>query len=174
MRHFPIFALVAIILSSCSGSTDCGRTFTNVNKCMTLFGEDGKVELVQPEPGVKDMVWTTVRANTKPDIVWNGEKLPNGVMFKGICTADRKVDSGDQYTMMETDKNSMVVGVNLFLNSETECSMEACLRAYNTRTGKAEYLSSGLEDFFLSTYRALISAAAGRGPKDSVLWVTTM
>lgn len=46
----------------------------------------------------------------------------------------------------------MVIGVNLFLNSETECSMEACLRAYNTQTGKAEYLSSGLEDFFLGTY----------------------
>lgn len=246
MKHFPIVALIAIILGSCSGNTDCGRTFTNVNKCMTPFGEDGKavifsaegegridnmylcgdfdhwhhpgqcvmnvycdgvlcvsgkiyelaclnmeyvdekeyekvfletplfskfgahnsisldfkipyyksckVELVQPEPGVRDMVWTTVRANTKPDIVWNGEKLPKGVMFKGIRTADRKVNSGDQYTMMETEKNSMVVGVNLFLNSETECSMEACLRAYNTRTGKAEYLSSGLEDFFLSTY----------------------
>ena len=246
MRQLMIIPLIAATLISCSGNTDCGRTFTKVNKCMTPFDEDGKavifsakgqgrienmylcgdfdnwhhpgqcllnvycdgtlcvsgklyelaclnmdyvdekeyvkvfletplfskfgahnsisldfkipyyksctVELVQPEPGVRDQVWTTVRANTRPDIVWNGVKLPKGVMFKGIRTADRKVSSGGQYTMMESDRKSMVVGVNLFLNSETECSMEACLRAYDTRTGEMEYLSSGLEDFFLSTY----------------------
>ena len=30
--------------------------------------------------------------------------------------------------------------------------MEACLRAFNTLTEDVEYLSSGLEDFFLGTY----------------------
>lgn len=111
-----------------------------------------KVELVQPQPGVRDQIWTTVRANTSPEVVWNGKKLPKGVYFKGIRAADKQVSSGDQFTIMETEKNSMVVGVNLFLDSETEASMEACLRAFNTSTGKAEFLSSGLEDFFLGTY----------------------
>lgn len=111
-----------------------------------------KVELVQPEPGVRDQVWTTVRANTDPSVTWDGRKLPKGVYFKGIRAADRQVPSGDQFTMMETEKNSMVVGVNLFLNSEVESSMEACLRAFDTRNGRAEFLSSGLEDFFLGTY----------------------
>lgn len=111
-----------------------------------------KVELVQPEPGVKDMIWTTVRANTRAGITCDGKKLPRGVYFKGIRMADQTVASGDQFTMMETDRNSMVVGANLFLNSETECSMEACIRAFDTSTGNAEFLSSGLEDFFLSTY----------------------
>ncbi len=250
MTEFNMKRLVLLVatvaLWSCSGNTDCGRTFTNVNKCMAPFGEDGKavifstegegrieniylcgdfdnwhhpgqclmnvycdgilcvsgkiyelaclnmdyvdekeyekvfletplfskfgahnsisldfkipyyksctVELVQPEPGVRDQIWTTVRANTRPDIVWNGEKLPKGTLFKGIRTENRKVLSGDQYTLMETDRKSMVVGVNLFLNSETECSMEACIRAFNTLTEDVEYLSSGLEDFFLGTY----------------------
>ena len=245
MRKIYLLTLI-VIISSCSGNFDCGRTFTFVNKCTTPFGEDGKavifstegegqienmylcgdfdnwhhpgqcvlnvycddilcvsgklyelaclnmdyvdeaeyekvfletplfskfgahnsisldfkipyyksckVELVQPEPGVKDMVWTTVRANTKVNIVCDGKKLPHGVYFKGIRAADQPVSSGDQFTMMETDKNSMVVGVNLFLNSETETSMEACIRAFNTKTDKAEFLSSGLEDFFLGTY----------------------
>ena len=111
-----------------------------------------KVELVQPEPGVKDMIWTTVRANTKADVTWNGRKLPRGCYFKGIRVPDATVASGDQFTMMDTDRKSMVVGVNLFLDSETEASMEACIRAYDKNTGKAELLSSGLEDFFLGTY----------------------
>lgn len=110
------------------------------------------VELVQAEPGVEDQVWTTVRANTKADVVCGGKKLPKGVYFKGIRAENQHVKSGDQFTLMESSGNSMVVGVNLFLNSETVCSMEACLRAFNTRTGTVEYLSSGLEDFFLGTY----------------------
>jgi len=111
-----------------------------------------RVELVQPVPNVNERIWTTVRANTKPYVTYAGKRLPKGIYFKGIRAANQPVKSGDQFTMMETQKNSMVIGVNLFLNSETETSMEACLRAYNTTSDKAEFLSSGLEDFFLSTY----------------------
>ncbi|MCQ2149967.1 MAG: DUF2961 domain-containing protein [Bacteroidales bacterium] len=111
-----------------------------------------RVELIQPESGVNDCIWTTVRANTKATVVCDGRKLPRGAYFKGIRMANQAVSSGEQFTMMETDKNSAVVGVNLFLNSSTECSMEACIRAYDTRTGEYEFLSSGLEDFFLGTY----------------------
>jgi len=111
-----------------------------------------KVELVQPEPGVRDQVWTTVRANTLINVVHDGKKLPKGVYFKGIRAATQLVKSGDQFTMMETEKSSMVIGVNLFLDSDTETSMEACIRAFDTKRGNAEYLSSGLEDFFLGTY----------------------
>ena len=112
-----------------------------------------KVELVQAEPGVVDHVWTTVRVNTKPGIVIDGKKLPKGVYFKGIRMPSETLASGKQYTLMETSKrHSMLLGVNLFLNSETECSMEACLRAFNTDNEDQIYLSSGLEDFFLGTY----------------------
>lgn len=111
-----------------------------------------KVELVQAEPGVNDHIWTTVRANTDASIVWAGKKLPKGVYFKGIRAENKQVASGNQFTLMESGRNSMVVGVNLFLNSESESSMEACLRAFNTRKDDVVYLSSGLEDFFLGTY----------------------
>lgn len=246
MRKISLFALFVLILSSCAANSDCGRSFTHVNKMMSPFGPDGKavifsaegegqienmyfcgdysnwhhpgntvlnvycdgtlcvsgklyelaclnmdyvddeeyrkvfletplfskfgagnsisldfkipyyesceVELVQAEPGTKDQIWTTVRANTKVDISWGGRKLPHGVYFKGIRMENRSIKSGDQFTIMESGRNSIVTGVNLFLNSETECSMEACLRAFDTRSGNFEYLSSGLEDFFLGTY----------------------
>ena len=112
-----------------------------------------RVELVQAEPGVEDHVWTTVRARTKPDIVIDGKKLPKGTYLKGIRLPDETLQSGAQYTLMETAKtHSMLLGVNLFLDSETECSMEACIRAFNTSDDSQIYLSSGLEDFFLGTY----------------------
>lgn len=116
------------------------------------YYESCKVELVQPVPNVNDQIWTTVRANTKVNVVIDGKKLPKGVYFKGIRAENQQIASGDQFTMMESGNYSMVVGVNLFLNSETEASMEACIRAFDTRSGKAEFLSSGLEDFFLGTY----------------------
>ena len=41
--------MATIALWSCSGNTDCGRTFTNVNKCMAPFGEDGKAVIFSAE-----------------------------------------------------------------------------------------------------------------------------
>ena len=112
-----------------------------------------KVELVQAEPGVDDHVWTTVRTSTKINIVCDGKKLPKSARFKGIRMPDKTISSGEQYTLMQASrKHSMLLGVNLFLDSETECSMEACLRAFDTASDKQIYLSSGLEDFFLGTY----------------------
>ena len=111
-----------------------------------------KVELVQPEAGVRDQVWTTVRANSKVNICIDGKKLPKGTYFRGIRAENRTIASGEQFTMMETQKKSMVIGVNLFVNSETVTSLEACIRAFDTRNDKSVYLSSGLEDFFLGTY----------------------
>lgn len=111
-----------------------------------------KVELVQAEPGTDDCVWTTVRANTKIDIVCGGRRLPKNARFKGIKADNLKVKSGDQFVMMESGKKSMLIGVNLFVDSETECSMEACIRACDTRNDNVQLLSSGLEDFFLGTY----------------------
>jgi len=245
IRNIGILIL-SLAVSACVKPFDCGNTVTNVNKCMTPFGEDGKavifsaegqgqienmylcgdfdnwhhpgqclvnvycdgqlcvssklyelaclnmeyvdeseyenvfletplfskfgahnsisldfkipyyesckVELVQLEAGVKDQVWTTVRASTCVNIVCDGRKLPAGTYFKGIRMPDRLVASGDQFTMMETEKNSMVLGVNLFLDSKTECSLESCIRAFDTASGNVQFLSSGLEDFFLSTY----------------------
>jgi len=128
-----------------------------------------KVELVQASPRGDDYVWTTIRANTKVNVVFDGKKLPKGAYFKGIRAENQHVKSGDQYTMMESQKNSMVIGTNLFLNSETETSMEACLRAINTATGKAEYLSSGLEDYFLGTY--YFDSGLFRGYKCGQTWL---
>lgn len=111
-----------------------------------------KVELVQPGGNEKDHVWTTVRANDKIDISYGGRKLPKGAYFKALRAGDETLASGEQFTVMESSKRSMVIGLNLFVDSETNTSMEACLRAYDTRTDKYELLSSGLEDFFLGTY----------------------
>ena len=246
MRKSIFITAIAFFLTSCGVCTDCGDTFTNVNKMMAVFGPDGKgvifsaegegqienmyfcgdegswdhpgntvlnvycddrlcvsgklyelaclnmdyarekdysdvfletplfsklgarnsisldfkipyyksckVELVQAKAGADDHVWTTVRANTNADIVFDGKKLPKGVCFKGIRAESRPVKAGDQFTIMESGKHSMLIGVNLFLDSEKESSMEACIRAYDTRSDKVELLSSGLEDFFLGTY----------------------
>lgn len=246
MRKLTLYTILAIVLVSCQQGTDCGNTFTQVNKSMEPFDAEGKavifsatgegqienfyfagdggnwhhpgqctmnvycdgqlclsgklyelacmnmdyveedyydnvfietplycklgrnnsislnfkipyyksctVELVQPQPGVKDEIWTTVRATDKVCVSYGGRKVPKGAYFRGIRRASEKVASGDQFTMLESTKNTMLVGVNLFLDSETECSMEACLRAFDTRNGSAQYLSSGLEDFFLGTY----------------------
>lgn len=111
-----------------------------------------KVELVQPQPGVKDQVWTTVRANDKVCISYGGRTLPKGAYFRGVRKGNEGVPSGDQYTLYESDRNSMVVGVNLFVDSPVQSTMEACVRAFDTRDGSVQYLSSGLEDFFLGTY----------------------
>ena len=112
-----------------------------------------RVELVQAVKGEKDYVWTTVRASSKPCVIVDGRKLPAGARFKALRTPDQTLASGEQYTLMETSsRHSMLLGVNLFLNSETECTMEACLRAINTLNDRAVLLSSGLEDFFLGTY----------------------
>lgn len=111
-----------------------------------------RVELVQPGGNETDHVWTTVRANDRVDISYGGRKVPKGAYFKALRAGDETVASGDQFTVMETAKRSMVVGLNLFVDSETDASMEACLRAYDPRSGKATLLSSGLEDFFLGTY----------------------
>lgn len=110
------------------------------------------VELVQPKPGVKDQVWTTVRANDRVCISYGGRVLPRGTYFHGIRKGDELIPSGEQYTLLESSANTMLVGVNYFLNSPVESSMEACVRAFDTRDGSVEYLSSGLEDFFLGTY----------------------
>lgn len=110
------------------------------------------VELVQPKPGVKDQIWTTVRANSKVCISYGGRKLPRGAYFKGIRKGNENIASGSQYTLLESSRNTMLVGLNLFLDSQTECSLEACVRAFDTRNNSVQYLSSGLEDFFLSTY----------------------
>ena len=111
-----------------------------------------RVELVQPQPGVKDQVWTTVRANDRVCISYGGRTLPKGAYFRGIRRGDETIASGEQHTLLESSQNTMLVGVNFFLNSTVETSMEACLRAFDTRDGSVEYLSSGLEDFFLGTY----------------------
>lgn len=246
MRKLSFLALLLFTISSCVISTDCGSTFTHVNKSTAPFGPDGKavifsaegsgqieniylcgdydnwhnpghtvlnvycdgllcvsgkiyelaclnldyvdekeyekvsletplfskfgahnsinlnfkipyyksckVELVQAKPGIIDHIWTTVRANTDVNIVHDGKKLPKGAYFKGIRLENQLVKSGDQFTLLESNKNTMIIGANLFLDSETESSMEACLRAFDTRNEDVEYLSSGLEDFFLGTY----------------------
>ena len=111
-----------------------------------------KVELVQPGATAEDRIWTTVRASDKIDISYGGRKLPKGAYFKAIRMENETLESGGQFTVMESSKRSMVTGLNLFVDSETTTTLEACLRAYDTRTGKCNLLSSGLEDFFLGTF----------------------
>lgn len=111
-----------------------------------------KVELVQADPSVKDEVWTTVRATDKVCLSYGGRRLPKGAYFRAIRTENKQIESGEFYTLMETDKNSMLIGMNMFMNSETPCTQEACLRAFDKRDDSATFISSGLEDFFLGTY----------------------
>lgn len=111
-----------------------------------------KVQLVQPQVGVKDHIWATVRATDHVNVQYGGMRLPKGAHLKAIRKPNEVVAPGDLYNLYDTDKNSMVVGVIAFVDAETNATLEACVRAFDKRNGSMTYLSSGLEDFFLSTY----------------------
>ena len=111
-----------------------------------------KVQLVQPKPGVKDCVWATVRASDRVNVHYGGFRLPKGAHLKAIRKPNEVIARGDLYSLFDTDKNSMVVGVVAFVDAESNNTLEGCVRAFDKRDGSMTYLSSGMEDFFLGTY----------------------
>lgn len=42
MRKLTLYTILAIVLVSCQQGTDCGNTFTQVNKSMEPFDAEGK------------------------------------------------------------------------------------------------------------------------------------
>ena len=116
------------------------------------YYESCKVVLKQAAAGVTDKVWATVRARNVVNIEYGGLRMPYGAYFKAIRTDNETIAAGEQYTLMTSSKNSMLIGMNLFLNCEKTASLEGCFRAFNMTTGEFTYLSSGLEDFLLGTY----------------------
>ena len=111
-----------------------------------------KVQLIQPQAGAKDYVWAMVRASDRVNVQYGGFRLPKGAHLKAIRKPNEVVARGDLYTLYDTDRNSMVVGVVTFIDAESNNTLEGCVRAFDKRDGSITYLSSGLEDFFLSTY----------------------
>ena len=111
-----------------------------------------RVELLQAKPGTEDAMWATVRTSNKINVQYGGIRLPKGAHLKAIRKPNEVVAPGDLYTIMDTDKNSMLVGVVTFIDAEKPQTLEGCMRAFDKRDDSMTYLSSGLEDIFLSTY----------------------
>lgn len=109
-----------------------------------------KVQLVKNSFS-QDHIWTTVRATDKFGISYGGVSVPYGAYFKAVTNTEANVAAGGYHSLYSASNYSMMIGCNLCMISDNNYSMEGCVRAFFD-DNSYQYLSSGLEDFFISTY----------------------
>lgn len=99
--------------------------------------------------GTSGLMWGMVKSLTYVDLNIGGVKIPYGAKFHGV-TVSQQCNKGDQIELMNTDKNGMLLGINIAGKSTAFDWVEGCIRAFKygaTTQDKCTMLSSGLEDY---------------------------
>ena len=98
-------------------------------------------------------VWFNCRTSKWHDFTVGGIKIPYGAKFHCESVMLTDVPSGQEFTLFETNKNGVILNTNLFAKGDSSSwYQEGMLRTYTNGSTTPQFLSSGLEDYFLGTY----------------------
>lgn len=108
-----------------------------------------KVDLIRDDAdvGTSCYAWVTVRDTDKINISYGGINIPYGAYLHSHKVI-KTIKAGEELTLMNSDKNGMVLSMSLFGKSDTFNFVEGCLRAYVHNNTEPILLSSGFEDYF--------------------------
>jgi len=112
------------------------------------YYERVKIDLIRDErdSGSIALNWITVRDTDKINISYGGISVPYGAYLHSHKVLET-ARVGEEITLLESDKNGMIMSMSLFGKSDKFNFVEGCLRAY-IRGGEPMLLSSGFEDYF--------------------------
>lgn len=79
--------------------------------------------------GIPCLSWITVKDTDKINISYNGLDIPYGAYLHSDKVLET-VKTGEELTLLNTDRNSAVMSMSLFGKSDTFNFVEGCLRAY--------------------------------------------
>jgi hypothetical protein len=105
-------------------------------------------------PGVpRDTVfWWIVRGIQNFPLEISGIRLPQNARLKLTAKRDFRVEPLDQFDLCKVGGSGMIFLVTMAAQSTSFEFMEGQMRAYIGTSSEPQYLSSGLEDYFLGTY----------------------
>lgn len=108
-----------------------------------------KVELIRDERDIGKMclAWITVKDTDKIGISYGSVTVPYGAYLHSDKII-KEIKTGEELTMLDTDKNGAVMSMSLFGKSDTFNFVEGCLRAYKGNCKEPILISSGFEDYF--------------------------
>lgn len=108
-----------------------------------------KVDLIRDDIDVGGfcIAWVTVKDTDKINISYGGIDVPYAAYLHSHKVIET-VDVGKEITLLDTDKNGMVMSMSLFGKSSTFNFVEGCLRAYIHKSNEPMLISSGFEDYF--------------------------
>jgi hypothetical protein len=105
-------------------------------------------------PGVpRDTVfWWIIRGIENFPLEISGIRLPQNARLRLTAKRDLRVQPLDQFDLCKVRGSGMIFMVTMAAQSTSFDFMEAQMRAYFGASSEPQFLSSGLEDYFMGTY----------------------
>jgi len=148
-----------------------GVTYENTKIFNSLFSKNGinnainfnyqipyytsvSITLQQPAGHFDDsVIWYSIKSTDSVNIVINGFRIPEGAYLRAVRKSDDVVAKGAQFELLNTDNDGLLLGIYLFASGGVSNNyLEGCIRAYIGDATIPNLVSSGLEDYFISTY----------------------
>ncbi len=104
--------------------------------------------------GVADdqVFWWIVRGIEGLPLEVSGLHLPDTARLKLYTRENFTAQPLEEFDLCRTERAGMVYQIAMAAKSESFAFLEAIMRAYVDQAKEAQFLSSGLEDYFLGTY----------------------
>ena len=96
--------------------------------------------------------WWIVRGIQNFPLEISGMRLPQNARLRLTTKRDLRVEPLDEFDLCKVSGSGMIFLVTMAAQSTRFDFLEAQMRAYIGTTREPQYLSSGLEDYFLGTY----------------------
>lgn len=105
-------------------------------------------------PGVPDnqVFWWIVRGIEGLPLEVGGLPMPENTRLKLYTRENYTAQPLEEFDLCKTERSGMVYQVAIAAKSESFTFLEAIMRAYVDQEKEPQFLSSGLEDYFLGTY----------------------
>ena len=144
------------------GSPKMGRYGGQFNNYQIPYGNGVRVTVL-PVTKVFDSVtgrnaWWTIRGTENLPLVVGGRRLPDTARLRLHSLEGYKAKQLEEFTLCDVKGAGSIYQVTMAVQGERKSGdwkdlgyMEGCVRAYLNGSAKPEYLSSGLEDYFLGS-----------------------
>jgi hypothetical protein len=117
------------------------------------FARKVRVTAELPAGVPRDTVfWWIVRGIKNFPLEISGIRLPQNARLKLTAKRDVRVEPLEEFDLCKVAGSGMIFLVTMAAQSTRFDFMEAQMRAYIGASSELQYLSSGLEDYFLGTY----------------------
>jgi hypothetical protein len=117
------------------------------------FTSKVRVTAELPPGAPRDTVfWWIVRGLKNYPVEISGIRLPRSARLKLTAKRDYRVEPLEEFDLCKVTGSGMIFMVTMAAQSTRFDFLEAQMRAYIGTGSELQYLSSGLEDYFLGTY----------------------